>query len=633
MKYHYDTLPAGKWFRLLHIAPGHGDDPLRCSLITTNLENQPSYKALSYVWGDPTHTELITVSEYEWTVTLSLAGGLRRLRHPENLVRAWADAICIDQTNNIEKAYQVNMMGSIYDRATEVLVWLGEDTHSLATDAFKVMVAINTMVTNGTQRTWYDADQDLIVTKGIKNVAPLRVSRDNLAPLLQDKTLEAIKQLYQLPWFTRVWVLQEVGLATKATAYWGGECIDFGEIAMFIWSAMNDHDLKGRLDEGVIRVLSKGPYSALWNIWSTYEKKNSWINASPPLKAWADHIANECNLDFVLVLEASRVFNATDARDHIYAFLGHPRARRQGSESTIVVADYELSLEHLLRTVAERLAMSSLNFLVQVQNTVESLAQSESCSWVPYWSINDRSAPIAFWEAWDASLRVSTHYAPQVSTHGPELMVSAVIFDHVGYQSNVARGLDSLNIDQSFEEIGSVLAEFWNLTELAAESVPHRYRESHSQHILAFASVLMCDYRPKDRDDSYYEAIAGNFCHACLYYCESIFNEKIRPLKLSYDMRVMPHREFAAGFQYYCNNRRFFVTEGGYWGIGPAAMQKGDVCAVLIGADVPFVLRPTATEGTYRLVGQAYIYGIMYGEVMQQVGVEPDVLQQKIIIF
>lgn len=520
-------------------------------------------------------------------------------------------------------------MGSIYDEATEVLVWLGADTHLLAKHAFEAMVAINQMVITGTQRTWYQDDSKLIL-EGLYNAPPLQVSKDNLEPLINETMLKAVKQLYQLPWFTRVWVLQEVGLATKATAYWGECHIDFGEIAMFIWSAMNDFDLKGRLSDDVVRVVSGCPYSALWNVWSTYDKKSSWINASPRLKAWADHIASECNLDFVLVLEASRIFNATNPRDHIYAFLGHPRARVPGSGKPLVDANYEISLEDLLRRVAERLAMSSLNFLVQVQNTEKSLARPEICSWVPRWDVNDENAPVAFWEAWDASLRVSKQFTPFAITRGPEIAVSAVVFDHVEHQSHVAKGLGSFNLDRSFGEIGSILGDFWDLTELASKSVPHQY---HNQHVLAFASVLTCDHRPKIYDESYYEQLVGDFSNACQYYNETIFNEKIRPLKINYTMKIMQHREFAGKFQYYCNNRRFFVTRGGYWGIGPPAMQKGNVCAVLVGADVPFVLRPTATEGTYRLVGQAYIYGAMYGETVQHLSVDAGANQHDINIL
>lgn len=43
------------------------------------------------------------------------------------------------------------------------------------------------------------------------------------------------------------------------------------------------------------------------------------------------------------------------------------------------------------------------------------------------------------------------------------------------------------------------------------------------------------------------------------------------------------------------------------------------MCAILAGADVPFVLRPVAGKGRgdFRLVGQVYVYGVMYGELLR----------------
>ena len=37
----------------------------------------------------------------------------------------WIDSICIDQTNEAEKAEQVQFMKSIYTKAIHVIVWLG----------------------------------------------------------------------------------------------------------------------------------------------------------------------------------------------------------------------------------------------------------------------------------------------------------------------------------------------------------------------------------------------------------------------------------------------------------------------------------------------------------------------------
>lgn len=76
---------------------------------------------------------------------------------------------------------------------------------------------------------------------------------------------------------------------------------------------------------------------------------------------------------------------------------------------------------------------------------------------------------------------------------------------------------------------------------------------------------------------------------------------------------------FDPAFKSYGTNRRFFNTVShGFWGLGPKAMQKGDVCVLLFGADVPFVLRPTETTGEFKVVGQCYMYKFMDGEAIKQ---------------
>ncbi|KAK1979394.1 hypothetical protein LZ30DRAFT_726354 [Colletotrichum cereale] len=61
--------------------------------------------------------------------------------------------------------------------------------------------------------------------------------------------------------------------------------------------------------------------------------------------------------------------------------------------------------------------------------------------------------------------------------------------------------------------------------------------------------------------------------------------------------------------------RAAFSTEEGWIGFGPDTMRNGDVIAVLSGGDVPFVLRPT--QDGYTLIGECYVEGIMYGEMVR----------------
>lgn len=56
-----------------------------------------------------------------------------------------------------------------------------------------------------------------------------------------------------------------------------------------------------------------------------------------------------------------------------------------------------------------------------------------------------------------------------------------------------------------------------------------------------------------------------------------------------------------------------FSTLNGYIGLGPKDSRKGDIAVLILGARVPFILRPTA-KGRHRLIGECYIHGIMDGE-------------------
>ncbi|XTI95877.1 hypothetical protein V2W45_1350248 [Cenococcum geophilum] len=59
--------------------------------------------------------------------------------------------------------------------------------------------------------------------------------------------------------------------------------------------------------------------------------------------------------------------------------------------------------------------------------------------------------------------------------------------------------------------------------------------------------------------------------------------------------------------------RKFFITEKGYFGVGPACMEN-DLVYILYGRRVPFLLRPK--NNFYHLVGECYVHGIMDGEAI-----------------
>jgi hypothetical protein len=87
---------------------------------------------------------------------------------------------------------------------------------------------------------------------------------------------------------------------------------------------------------------------------------------------------------------------------------------------------------------------------------------------------------------------------------------------------------------------------------------------------------------------------------------------KIR-VKLSCDRKEMDGM-YAVSRVVFCCHRRLFVTLPGRVGLGPRAMQLRDVVALLRGGHTPCILR--LDEEKFRLIGSAYVHGIMNGEAV-----------------
>ncbi|KAL2204526.1 hypothetical protein CC79DRAFT_1400690 [Sarocladium strictum] len=68
----------------------------------------------------------------------------------------------------------------------------------------------------------------------------------------------------------------------------------------------------------------------------------------------------------------------------------------------------------------------------------------------------------------------------------------------------------------------------------------------------------------------------------------------------------------------YALGRLFFITQRGYFGIGPAEAKPGDQVVVFPGAQVPMILR-RVRPGKYKVIGESYVSGIMKEEVMKKV--------------
>ena len=111
------------------------DLPLSGRLRVVSLNTTPTYAALSYVWGDYSRPTLDVVNirtddtdVVPFFITVNCRDALRSLRRQFGNISIWIDAICINQSDEVEKGSQVSLMGDIYTWSQVVYVWLGQHT-------------------------------------------------------------------------------------------------------------------------------------------------------------------------------------------------------------------------------------------------------------------------------------------------------------------------------------------------------------------------------------------------------------------------------------------------------------------------------------------------------------------------
>jgi hypothetical protein len=238
--YQYSKLDeAGRQIRLVHILPGAWADPVSCQLNTASLDSYPTYQTLSYVWGDPNITKPIDLDGCIFNVTLNLHAALRRLRCVVDIRVIWVDAICINQKDLDERTQQVALMDKIYKRCSEVLMWVGDwkgDERSIEQGASQFQ-----SIVQAGNKYWVDSDDPTDGRRSILDAVALLyiISTNNhlkFMPLEEAETrcrsgFEAIGSIFSMPYWTRIWVIQEIALPPLATIIYGSISIPWETVA------------------------------------------------------------------------------------------------------------------------------------------------------------------------------------------------------------------------------------------------------------------------------------------------------------------------------------------------------------------------------------------------------------------
>jgi hypothetical protein len=248
-------------FRLLKVFPSEFSSPLSCSLFECPLDDEVQYEALSYVWGDPRDRESITCDGKEILVTRNCLDAIRYLRLPSHTRTLWIDAICINQNSVSERNHQVKLMGKVYHYASKVLVWLGceVDDTPIAFELLSKLKAVKLkhelqLLSDMMAKEFFPIKSD--GPSPSKNYIPppeAQYQRQTATGLTSDGLIlhmgdeerqslpgfsspqwKALDALLARPWFTGVWVLQEVIVSQDAVLLCGQRSICWEDFSLAI---------------------------------------------------------------------------------------------------------------------------------------------------------------------------------------------------------------------------------------------------------------------------------------------------------------------------------------------------------------------------------------------------------------
>jgi hypothetical protein len=574
------------------------------------LKGGIKYIALSYAWGDLSDLRTIFVDDCEMQVTASLEGALRHFRALGTQPPIWVDALCINQGDHEERRDQVQQMRSIYESAAQVRIWLGEST-PYSELACNFIQQANDLQTDALSREM------------------LNTRRKQSNPQLHS---DALEDFFGRPWWNRLWILQEVGVAQNEPLIGCGQ-------TWLPWRSIEE------LDALIFETQGGSNFRALMD--------DSGISNAKDLVAIRKRVQNKEILEMSYLLSSTILRQYSDPLDQVYALVGLANVKAQRT----VVADYTKDLGSLFLDVA-RACMeteNSLNLLSFVQhmapppkvkvpkrNFLERLEAHTLLKELELqlptnsaWEVRDL-AYIQF----DSPEREGPGIAKELEL--PSWVPNWQAFRHRHllplYQDGSYHASKGETIEVSFsDDIRSV-----TITGVRYDSIetisPSDWDPFHILNDISklegAALFVRTKYRiqPPEQEDATLEnilrALVANRSLAGEVPAPSDF---INQLKVSCDRgkipaSFMPEQTYPIDrFMNYTysaqtrlrqtmEHRRFFVTKGGYCGIGPEHLEEGDEVCVLFGADMLFALRRFHEH--WRFLGECYVHGLMEGEAI-----------------
>jgi hypothetical protein len=579
---HKTRFPRTLWndekpFRLIRLLPGQFSDDLMVELVVGSLtlhsSKRPRYQALSYVWGSQENKEWA----YARTegrglkglrITQNLSSALRHFRRESVAITMWVDAVCINQEDIPERNEQVAMMANIYQQADQVTVWLGPEENDSAL-AFQLLRKLADRIETIDWRTH-------TVVWQVPLPEPIAVD---------GRAARAFSQLVRRPWFERLWVLQEIYSAQKASVWCGRETMSW-EVFRTGFAVMSMDDTRVAIEQQLDPL----------DLESFDSRRKRILRLTMGAKP-----------QFLYLRNFLGSVQCTDPRDRIFGllnFLGDgamPKGYRPNYFLNTREVYIDAVTQHLRHT-------NSLGILascdLQGPNFSDDLP-----SWVPDFRLprqtSDTTVPVS---AASSLLRSRFSIKNGILESGAVKVAKITGTKRMEYASPAT---------VSKEAFETMIRDTW---QFAIQDSDPAFHEDRQAYLDAFCAALC----------------GGNFqhCYVPLRAIDPPFEDCRETMtdllenERSNASNSIPSIPDSESWQKYittarnmCQNRSFITTGRSLCGLAPLTAKAGDEIFVVLSCDRPLVLR-ALDDNTYKIVGEAVVPGIHAGEAV--LGSLPD---------
>ena len=551
--------PSKNWaIRCLELEPGTGDEELSCRLVPYHLgEIGGKYEALSYTWGNSEKNRTIHVNGQPFKITRNLESALRHLRRPQNERVLWIDALCINQKDMSEVNKCVQRMWAIYEKARNVVVFLGESRFG-SDEALHLLFELTCLPVE------------------------VRDRHDQITRLLQDNgrssQWNALLELMHRPWWGRAWVIQEFAVARKTiflcgSARLGGH--DFEQALEYLIDYRYNAMVPQRWLH-LVRQVASTPISHLLTIRRHYQLSRNKQNGSA--------------LD---ILYRSRSSMAFDARDKVYSLF------RLISENPKLQPDYDRPIGDLYKDVVEAMVESSGTLEILSHHNRGVVGIPGLPSWCPDWSVLHGKRLIL----WKKEYSAAGGSRAQASIHGDTLTIKGKVLDRIQWVSHAfeARHLGDKN------KLYTIVMEV-KKNALNKASIANKRKTDMTAE---FRETLVNSRVLEKGLDGWKSRVLDSNTIEKMWNAWPLSLQESRPLDSERKKLVKVFQDAMYSSLY---GRAFFVSQQGYLGLVDRSAQIGDVVMVGLGGEVLFALHEmnrklnfssTDSEHTrYQLVGE-----------------------------